>query len=98
GRRGIPKLGDRTERVPSLDAPRERLSDLEVTRRAVDRSLHGLGVGTPQQIKNHFTRDRYPELQRVLGEFERAGRIERVAVDHDGRTMRGTWYVHRDDL
>ena len=78
GREGIQKLWDLTERVLSPDAPRERLSDLEVTRRAVDRSLHGLGVGTPQQIKNHFTRDRYPELPRVLGEFERAGRIERV--------------------
>jgi uncharacterized protein YcaQ len=47
GREGIQKLWDLTERVLSPDAPRERLSDLEVTRRAVERSLHGLGVGTP---------------------------------------------------
>lgn len=98
GREGIQKLWDLTERVLSPDAPRDRLSDLEVTRRAVDRSLHGLGVGTPRQIKNHFTRDRYPELPRVLDEFERAGRIERVTVEHDGSTVPGTWYVHRDDL
>jgi uncharacterized protein YcaQ len=98
GREGIQKLWDLTERVLSPDAPGERLSDLEVTRRAVDRSLHGLGVGTPRQIKNHFTRDRYPELPRVLDEFERAGRIERVTVEHDGSTMPGTWYVHRDEI
>ena len=98
GREGIQKLWDLTERVLSPDAPRERLSDLEVTRRAVDRSLHGLGVGTPQQIKTHFTRDRYPELRRVLAEFERTGRIERVTVEHDGSTVPGTWYVHRDDM
>ena len=98
GREGIQKLWDLTERVLSPDAPRERLSDLEVTRRAVDRSLHGLGVGTPQQIKTHFTRGRYPELKRVLAEFERTGRIERVTVDHDGSPMPGTWYVHRDDV
>ena len=98
GREGIQKLWDLTERVLSPDAPRERLSDLEVTRRAVDRSLHGLGVGTPQQIKTHFTRDRYPELRRVLAEYERTGRIERVTVQHDGSTMPGTWYVHRDDV
>ncbi len=98
GREGIQKLWDLTERVLSPDAPRERLSDLEVTRRAVDRSLHGLGVGTAKQIKTHFTRDRYPELQRVLAEFERAGRIERVTVEHDGAPIPGTWFVHRDEL
>lgn len=98
GREGIQKLWDLTERVLSPDAPRERLSDLEVTRRAVDRSLHGLGVGTPQQIKTHFTRDRYPELRRVLAEFERTGRIERVTVEHDGSAVPGTWYLHRDDV
>jgi uncharacterized protein YcaQ len=98
GREGIQKLWDLAERVLSPDAPRERLSDLEVTRRAIDRSLRGLGVGTPQQIKMHFTRGRYPELKRVLGEFERAGRIERVTVEHDGAQMPGTWYVHSDDL
>jgi uncharacterized protein len=98
GREGIQKLWDLTERVLPPDAPRERLSDLEVTRRAVDRSLHGLGVGTAKHIRSHFTRDRYPELQRVLVEFERTGRIERVVVQHDGAPMPGTWYVHRDDL
>jgi uncharacterized protein YcaQ len=98
GREGIQKLWDLTERVLPRDAPRERLSDLEVTRRAVDRSLHGLGVGTAKHIRSHFTRDRYPELQRVLVEFERTGRIERVVVQHDGTPMPGTWYVHRDDL
>ena len=98
GREGIQKLWDLAERVLPPDVPRERLSDLEVTRRAVDRSLHGLGVGTPQQIKNHFTRNRYPELKRVLVEFERTGRIECVMVEHDRGPIPGTWYVHRDDL
>ncbi len=95
GREGIEKRWDLTERVLPADAPRERLSDLEVTRRAVDRSLRGLGVGTPKHIRSHFTRDRYPELNRVLAEFERTGRIERVVVEHDGAPMPGTWYVHR---
>jgi uncharacterized protein YcaQ len=34
----------------------------------------------------------------VLAEFERTGRIERVTVEHDGSTVPGTWYVHRDDV
>jgi hypothetical protein len=98
GREGIQKLWDLTERVLPPDAPRERLSDVEVTGRAVDRSLRGLGVGTAKHIKAHFTRERYPELQRVLVEFERNGRIERVVVEEDGVPMPGTWYVHRSDL
>ena len=98
GREGIQKRWDLTERVLPADAPRERLSDLEVTRRAVDRSLRGLGVGTAKHIRSHFTRDRYPELNRVLAEFERTGRVERVVVEHDGAPMPGTWYVHDDDL
>ena len=98
GREGIQKRWDLTERVLPADAPRERLSDLEVTRRAVDRSLRGLGVGTAKHIKSHFTRDRYPELNRVLAEFERTGRVERVVVEHDGAPMPGTWYVHGDDM
>ena len=98
GREGIQKRWDLTERVLPADAPRERLSDLEVTRRAVDRSLRGLGVGTAKHIKSHFTRDRYPELNRVLAEFERTGRVERVVVEHDRAPMPGTWYVHGDDM
>jgi uncharacterized protein len=98
GREGIQKRWDLTERVLPADAPRERLSDLEVTRRAVDRSLRGLGVGTARHIKSHFTRDRYPELHRVLAGFERTGRVERVVVEHDGAPMPGTWYVHGDDM
>jgi uncharacterized protein YcaQ len=98
GREGIQKRWDLTERVLPADAPRERLSDLEVTRRAVDRSLRGLGIGTAKHIRSHFTRDRYPELKRVLAEFERTGRIHRVVVRHDGAPMPGTWYVHGDDM
>ena len=98
GREGIQKRWDLTERVLPADAPRERLSDLEVTRRAVDRSLRGLGVGTARHIKSHFTRDRYPELNRVLAGFERTGRVERVVVEHDGAPMPGTWYVHGEDM
>ena len=49
GRQGIQKLWDLAERVLPPDAPRGRLSDLGVTRRAVDRSLRGLGVGTPSR-------------------------------------------------
>lgn len=97
-REGQQKLWDLAERVLSEHAPRERLSDLEVTRRATEHSLRGLGVATAAHIRAHFTPGRYPELPRVLVGFERSGVIERVEVVRDGDPLRGVWYVHRDDL
>jgi hypothetical protein len=96
GRRGQVKLWDLAERV--LPVSRGRLSDLGVTTQAAERSLLGLGVGTPQHIRGHFTRNRYPELARALAALERGGRVERVRVLDDGRALPGTWFVHRDHL
>lgn len=93
-RRGFEKWWDLTERVIPAEARRERIRDLEVTRRAAELSLRALGVGTAGHVKAHFTVGRYPELPRVLAGFERAGTVERVDVDG----LAGPWYVHRDDL
>ena len=98
GRGGQGKLWDLAERVLPDDVPRERLSDLEVTRRAAERSLRGLGVATPAHIRGHFTTGRYPELPKVLDGFERQGVVERVDVRDDGASLKGVWYVHREDL
>jgi uncharacterized protein YcaQ len=69
-----------------------------VTRRAADRSLRGLGIGTLQQIKTHFTRGRYPELRTVLAAWERSRRIERVAIRGPEGVLPGTWFVRTEDL
>ena len=98
GRGRQEKLWDLAERVLPDDVPRERLSDLEVTRRAAERSLRGLGVATPAHIRGHFTTGRYPELPKVLDGFERQGVVERVDVHDDGTALKGPWFVHRDDL
>ena len=98
GRRGPEKLWDLAERVLPPEAPRGRLSDLEVTRRAVEHSLRALGVATPLQIRHHFTAGRYPELARVLAAFERLGRIERVSILDGNGPLPGTWYVHAEQL
>jgi uncharacterized protein len=98
GRRGQEKLWDLAERVLPDDVPRERLSDLEVTRRAAERSFRGLGVATAAHIRGHFTTGRYPELPKVLAAFERDGVVERVEVRDGGAVLKGPWFVHRDDL
>jgi uncharacterized protein YcaQ len=93
-RRGLEKWWDLTERVLPAEARRERIRDLEVTRRAAALSLRGLGVGTARHIQGHFTVRRYPELPLVLERLEREGAVERVGVDG----LPGAWYVHGDDL
>jgi uncharacterized protein YcaQ len=96
GRQGQQKLWDLSERVLPAEAPRARLSDLAVTKRAADLSLRGLGLGTPQHVKAHFTRGRYPELPKALTALERAGTIERVAITREGERLKGTWYLHAE--
>lgn len=93
-RRGLEKRWDLAERVIPAEVRRGRLRDVGVTRRAAELSLRGLGVGTMQHIREHFTIGRYPDLARVLAELERRRRIERVEVTG----LPGTWYAHAQDL
>jgi uncharacterized protein len=98
-RRGLEKWWDRADRVLPAEALAGRsLRDAEVTRRAAELSLRGLGVATAAHIKGHFTMDRYPGLPVVLERLERSGAIDRVEVVDDGARLPGTWYVHRDDV
>jgi uncharacterized protein len=98
-RRGLEKWWDRADRVlPAQALAGRSLREAEVTRRAAQLSLRGLGIATPAHIKGHFTMDLYPGLPAVLERLERESLIERVEVVDDGSRLPGTWYVHRDDL
>ncbi|HKE54867.1 MAG TPA: crosslink repair DNA glycosylase YcaQ family protein [Actinomycetota bacterium] len=98
-RRGLEKWWDRAERVLPAEALAGRpLRDAEVTRRAAELSLRGLGVATPAHIKGHFTMDLYPGLLAVLERLQRSKVVEHVELVDDGTRLPGTWYVHRDDL
>ena len=78
--------------------PKDRLSEQEVVRRAAQRSLRALGLGTTKHIDRHFTVGRYPGLPKVLAALIREGRIERARIEEDGVTWPGDWFVHTDDL
>jgi len=97
-RRGLEKWWDLAERVLPAEVRAGRLRDIEVTRRAAQLSLRGLGVGTAAHIRSHFIPGRYSELPKVLEGFERSGLVERVEVVRDGHRLRDVWYAHRDDL
>jgi uncharacterized protein len=77
------------------EADRARtMPDAEVVVAATEHSLRALGVAWAQDIRKHFTRDRYPGLERVLQRLVKAGRVERVRVEGDDEPG----YVHADHL
>lgn len=106
GRSGIQRLWDLSSRCLPAWAPRERLPEREVVRRATLAALRALGVARPDQIRRHFTRGRYPGLPAVLAELEAERRIQQVEIAGDrdgagessGQLWPGPWYVHVDDL
>jgi uncharacterized protein len=98
GRAGLQKLWDLTERVLPEWAPREKLSEREVVRRAAQKSLRALGVARPRDIEQHYIRGRYPNLHQALAELTAQGVIERVQIAEASRAWPGEWYIHAQDV
>ncbi len=94
GRAGIQKLWDLSDRCLPAWTPREKMSEKEVVRRAAQKSLRALGVGTQQHINQHFTRKRYPHLKDRLHELQTECAIERIHVADD----QAEWYIHAEDI
>ncbi len=103
GRQGIQKAWDLAERCLPEWTPRERLTEHEMTRRAAEKSLRALGVGTARHINYHFIRGRYRDLPKVLNELEAEGKIRRLEIitpeaKRSGvGDWNGVWYIHTDD-
>ena len=100
GRDGNKKYWDLAERILPDWTPRETVAAPEVTRRAAQYALKGLGVGTIKHINNHFTRNRYPHLESVLADLVADGLVHQAAAAQgaDALDSAGPWYVHADDL
>ncbi len=97
-RRGQTRYWDLAERCLPDWTPRDPLPRREVVRRSAQRAIRALGVARANHIKQHFTRNRYPDLQPVLNELESEGRIQRIRIEDDGNVWPGVWYIHADDL
>jgi uncharacterized protein YcaQ len=98
GRPGGLKLWDLARRWLPDWTPRERLSEVEVTRRSAERSLRALGVATPGHIQLHLTRNRYPGFPAVKAWLERTGRLVPIRIVDEGQTWPGPWFIHAEDL
>ena len=88
------KLWDLSERCLPEWTPREKLSEKDVVRRAAQKSLRALGVGTQQHINQHFTRKRYPHLKETLHALVAEGQIEKVQVEGD----KTEWFIPAAEL
>jgi uncharacterized protein YcaQ len=93
-REGTLRVWDVLERCLPASAPREELSDEEVTRRAAPHALRALGAGRIPHIRAHFTRNRYPHLAKVLAALRKEGSVERIEVSGLG----DDWWINSADL
>jgi uncharacterized protein len=69
-----------------------------VVEEAVQKALRALGVGTSRHINYHYTRWRYPNLEKTLTRLVEGGRIIPVTVADETVTWPGQWYLHADNL
>ncbi len=94
GRSGLQKRWDLSERVLPDWTQHEPWETGAVVTSAAQKAIRALGVATAQQIKQHYTSGRYPDLQNVLDDLEKQRRIERIKV----AGVPGNFYIHADDL
>jgi uncharacterized protein len=68
-----------------------------VTRFAAQKAVRALGVATERQIKQHYTRSRYPQLTAALKKLVKEEILLPVTVLGAAEPLPGQWYLHRDD-
>lgn len=93
-RQGKQRYWDLAERCLPDWTPREDINADEITYRAAQRAVKALGAATPQQIKVHFIRYRYENLQENLDRLVTDGPLIPVELVD----QKGDYYIHTDDL
>ena len=96
GRSGIQKLWDIAERCLPPWTPRTVISDYDVDRLSMQKSLRALGIATQRQIMTHFSSGRYSDPTKVLNDLESEGIISQVEIDEVRNGKK--WYIHSKDI
>jgi uncharacterized protein len=102
GRSGIQKFWDLSERCLPSWTPKSTLSDHEVDRLSMIKSLRALGIATQRQIIEHFATAHYTDPTKMLNDLEREGVISQVVIrdlkDKNGNSKVKNWYIHSKDI
>ncbi len=78
--------------------PRYSWNDEQLTRFAAQKAVRALGLATERQIKQHYTRGRYPGLTAVLKNLlHEKTLLPATVIDKDKTPLPGPWYLHRED-
>jgi len=100
GREGNQRLWDLAERVLPDWTPQDDWTDQQICAYAAQKAIRALGIATAKQIKQHYTRNRYPDLPKTLKQLEKSGTIQQVTVldaaDHP--LWKQQTYIHTDDI
>lgn len=96
GRRGRTRQWDLTERLLPEGFADTALAEDHVVATAAGHALRALGVARSADIRQHFTRDRYPELETALERLCEEGVVQRIRLE--GAAKDEEWYLHADHL
>lgn len=98
GRVGSDRIWVRTDQWLPEWTPKRELTDEEAVKEAIRISLRSLGVATPKQIAQHFTRGAYPGLRERVDELVADGEVVDVKVGPRNNPWPGRWLIHVDHL
>ncbi|KAA3658217.1 MAG: winged helix-turn-helix domain-containing protein [Chloroflexi bacterium] len=97
GRKGKQRMWGMADTWMPDWTPRDEWDDAQVTCFALQKAVRALGVATPQQIKLHYTRHRYPGLKTAVSQLTTEGILEPIKIAENGEFLKGDWYLHAAD-
>ena len=74
------------------------MTEKEIAKQVLMRSLGAMGLGRLPDLNRYFIRLDQPELLAAVDELERKKLIRQIRVDGANGAVRGKWYARTDTL
>ncbi len=94
---GGQKLWDLAERVLPAWTPRDELTEEEVERVCIEKSLKAMGVATAAEIASHFVPRKYKQLEKLLNGMVKDGTVATARIIKNSHSLNDMRYIHSDD-